>query len=885
MRKPNLGSSLMISLIVILSFSTVQAQVGVWSNVKETASIKAKPAPRLTTPSKFRLMKLDMGLLDQTLAKSPDRNKDASKFAEIELPMPNGKFQKFKIQEASIMHPKLAAKYPHIKAYIGWGLDDRTATLRMTRGNDGFHAQILTAQHSTVYIDPYTFKDQTHYMSFYRDDLKDRHPLDHFECHVGDDESETVSESVKAFGDCQFRTFDLALACTGEYAQFHGGTVSDVNSAYNTTMARVNGIYERDASITMVLVSNNDNVIYLDGNTDPYSNNNGSAMLNQNQTTCDAQIGSNNYDIGHVFSTGGGGIAQLNSPCTSNKAKGVTGSANPSGDAFDVDYVAHEMGHQYGANHTFNNSCSGNRSDPNAYEPGSGNTIMAYAGICSPNVQSNSDDFFHARSLQEMANNVQNGNSSSCPTVTNPNNSAPVITNGSDYSIPELTPFFLDVNATDANSADVLTYTWDQYDKQITAQPPVATSTTGPMFKSFDPSTEDRRYFPTLSDVLAGNNPTWEVLPSVGRNMDFKITVRDNSTLGGCTDDDQVRVTTVNNIGPFTVTSQGSAIQWSSGSTETITWNVASTTSSPVNCSQVDILLSTDGGLTFPNIVMSNVTNDGSQNITVPNLPTSTGRIMVVCSNNIFYNVNGATIGIDMAPMQDYCDPAYTNSSCTSNDFIDDVTFNGISNLGSGCALSGNYSDYTAQSTTVDLGTVHTLTARACPNWDEYIVAAIDFNADGDFQDAGEFFDIGFVTMGTTGSISVTIPSGSSIGSTRMRVICEYGNNPIAQTDLCNTNFQYGEYEDYTIDINDPNGCPNDLIVTQNYNSGDVEDLEAGVHIDAYNIINGGADITYDAGTDVEMHVGFEVKAGAVFHAFIDGCGGTFQEEAEEDKK
>jgi hypothetical protein len=321
----------------------------------------------------------------------------------------------------------------------------------------------------------------------------------------------------------QLRTYRLALAATGEYSIYHGGTKPLVLSEMVIAMNRVNGVYEQDTAVRMVLIANNDLVIYLDGTTDPYTNNNGSTMLGQNQTTLDTVIGNANYDVGHVFSTGGGGVAQLRVPCvTGSKARGVTGLTNPIGDPFYIDYVAHEMGHQYGGNHTFNGnagSCSGsNRNASTAYEPGSGTTIMAYAGICSPqNIQNNSDDHFHTHSIQEIVAYTTTGNGNNCPVITNTGNSAPTSEAGTGgFTIPINTPFILTGSGTDPNGGDVLSYNWEEYDLGPAGHPnsPVNNA---PIFRSFPSVPEPFRYFPRLSDIVNNTQTLGEILPSYTR--------------------------------------------------------------------------------------------------------------------------------------------------------------------------------------------------------------------------------------------------------------------------------------------------------------------------------------------------------------------------------
>lgn len=267
------------------------------------------------------------------------------------------------------------------------------------------------------------------------------------------------------------RTYRLALACTGEYAVAVAGagpTVPAVAAAMLTSINRVTGVYEREVSLRMTLIANNNNLIYLNGATDPYTNNNGGTMLGENQANIDAVIGNANYDIGHVFSTGGGGIASLNSPCiTGNKARGVTGLPNPVGDAFDIDYVAHEMGHQWGGNH----SMAGCGASPAStkYEVGSGTTIQGYAGICAAeNIQPNSDPVFHAISFDEISNFITTGGGNTCGVSTATGNTLPIIATlaNNNLSIPVSTPFTLSGTATDQNN-DPLSYCWEGDRKSV----------------------------------------------------------------------------------------------------------------------------------------------------------------------------------------------------------------------------------------------------------------------------------------------------------------------------------------------------------------------------------------------------------------------------------
>jgi hypothetical protein len=417
-----------------------------------------------------------------------------------------------------------------------------------------------------------------------------------------------------------------------------------------TTMNRVNGVYERDVAIHMNIIAQNTSIIYLNGSTDPYTNNSGSAMLNENQSTCDAVIGTANYDIGHVFSTGGGGIAQLNSPCgSSGKARGVTGGGSPVGDPFDIDYVAHEMGHQFGANHTQNNSC--NRASSAAYEPGSASTIMGYAGICAPNLQSNSDDHFHIHSINEMVNFSVNGNGNTCAVTTSTGNSVPTVEAGANgLTIPKGTPFELTASGFDANG-DVLTYNWEEYD----LGPATASgdnnltnpSGTQPVFRSWPSTASPTRVFPRPVDLVNGTTTIGEHIPTYGRPMNFKCTVRDNVAGGGAHNQDLVSFTVDGNAGPFEVLAPNGGAAVGPGVPTVVSWDVAGTDSPPVNCTAVDIWLSTDGGFTFDIPLATGVANDGAESVIFPEIATSSARIKIKASGSIFFDISDGNFMID----------------------------------------------------------------------------------------------------------------------------------------------------------------------------------------------------------------------------------------------
>ena len=358
----------------------------------------------------------------------------------LEIPLPDGTMANFNIVESPVMSKQLGDKYPDIKTYSGVDINNSSNTVRFDLTLKGFHGMLFTEDFGTVYIDPYSFNQKGYYIVYKKRDF--RSAVDKvFECGVI---SKTIEESQfrlanTPYGDCSLRTYRLALAATGEYTDFHRGTVNLALAAQATTMNRVNMVYRRDMAILMEIVPNNDLIVYTNANTDPYTDGNAGAMINQVVNDCNNNIGIKNYDIGHVFSIAGAGLAGLGVGCSAGKARGVTGIGEPIGDPFDIDYVSHEMGHQFGCNHTQNNSCQ--RNTGTAYEPGSASTIMGYAGICTPNVQNNSDDHFHAISLQEMSDFIT-ASTHNCPIITPLANNAPVISDrptcwGNSYIRPQ----------------------------------------------------------------------------------------------------------------------------------------------------------------------------------------------------------------------------------------------------------------------------------------------------------------------------------------------------------------------------------------------------------------------------------------------------------------
>jgi reprolysin-like metallo-peptidase family M12B/HYR domain-containing protein len=638
----------------VAATSAVQyrSQDGIWATVDDNSISITRTGKRVKPSRPGHRVRLDKAALSHLLSQAPMEFSEAANRSKLilTLPMPDRTFARFWIEESPIMEASLAARFPEIKTYQGQGIDDPTATTRFDWTPKGFHAIVLSAS-GTVYVDPNG--SDTDYISFNKSDF--RRSGEKFHCHVEEPDfvmerqtNEILPQVVTNAGT--LHTYRVAVAATGEYTAFQGGTVAQALAAINTTMNRVNGIYQRELSIRMVLIANETNIIYTNAMTDPYTNGDPNTMIGENQSNVDTVIGSANYDIGHVFGTDSGGLASAG-VCAGNKARGVTGSGAPVGDAFDVDYVAHEMGHQFGASHTFNgstDSCGGgNRVSSAAFEPGSGSTIMAYAGICgAEDLQPHSDDYFHVKSLEQIVAFIAGH---TCDVETATGNVAPIVNAGADFTIPMGTPFMLTGSGVDLN-ADTLTFDWEEYDLG-TQSPPSTDDGSRPIFRSFNPTASFSRIFPKLSDILNNTSTFGESLPATTRNMTFQLTVRDNRAGGGGVSSDTMQVNVTNSSGPFAVTQPNGPVVWTTGSTQTVTWNVANSTAAPVSCTNVKISLSTDGGNTFPFVLAASTPNDGSQTITVPNFPSTTARVKVEAVGNIFFDISNPNFIVNAPPV------------------------------------------------------------------------------------------------------------------------------------------------------------------------------------------------------------------------------------------
>ncbi|MDR6516639.1 GEVED domain-containing protein [Chryseobacterium camelliae] len=603
---------------------------------------------------------LDISLLKSQLANAQLTGRNA-KAVTISLPTLDGKIEKFAVYSFPVVVKELADQY-QLESYVGAGIDDPSKYLRFSLAPNDFQAMIIK-DGRYEFIEPVD-KDKTVYGVHPKTDKS----KEGFLCSMNENalskkEIAKLYQNGKSFAnqttdfakssDKKYRTMRLAMSVTGEYTQYFGGTVAGALTAINATLTRCNGVFEKDFALHLNL-QNFPGVIYTDPNSDPYSP---AAQMNnwnvQLQQTLTANVGNANYDIGHLFGASGGGgnagcigcvcIDPASSTAT-QKGSGYTSPADgiPQGDNFDIDYVAHEMGHQLGANHTFSNNLEGTGVN---VEPGSGSTIMGYAGITGPNtdVQPHSDPYFHAASIAQVQTNLNN---KTCDVETAVNNNPPVIAALPTYTIPKGTAFVLTASATDAEN-DPMTYTWEEMDNASVTinKNNLGTTATGATFRSIAPSTSPTRYFPKLSSVLAGvlnnSNNGWESVSTVARTTNFRITVRDNSPIAS---QQQTQFANqqivVGNDGPFKVTT---ATVYNNGATN-VTWDVVNTSAAPYNAANVKIDYTTDNGLTW-NVLSASTANDGNETLTFGALTVgATVKIRVSAINNVFYAIGNATV-------------------------------------------------------------------------------------------------------------------------------------------------------------------------------------------------------------------------------------------------
>lgn len=731
-----------LSFSIFLMVFSVSAQQNYWQKTNKT-NISGNGSQATLNQKFYQTYQLDIDAFKLQLINAPLRAEMVTASnSKVYLPNIKGELEQFVVVETPVLSQELSELYPEIKTYLGFSVENSGIRARFSVTPQGLQTMVSYPDAPLNFTVPLSKTDNSSYIVYSRDirteGIKD------FECLTEDEflPIDNSSISNRDADDQTLRTFRIAISTTGEYTNFwddgnagNGNAQEDALAQVVSTLNRTNEVFEVDMAVTFTLVSGIE-TIFANTTTDPYSQPVGAPQSNnQLQSTLTSVVGEANYDIGHLFVYGGnnGNAGCIGCVCV-NGSKGRGFSAhqftdNNGGpymsDFFDIDYVPHEIGHQMGANHTFSHFSEG--AGVNA-EPGSGTTIMGYAGITgSNNVQNHSDPYFHYYSISQILNNLNNR---TCWVGTSISNNPPIADAGSDFTIPKGTAFVLKGAASEADTDDILTYTWEQIDNGTTTSSNFGPNkTTGAVWRSRPPSTSTDRFMPIIERVIAGeltetnpgitaDNSSWETVSNVTRTLNFALTVRDRSEANGVgqmpqSDFDTMTVNVDGSAGPFVVTSQTTNITWDAGSNQTVTWDVAGTDAGAVNTPTVNILLSTDGGFTYPFVMATDVPNNGSAIVNVPITggDTSTARVKVEGNNNIFYAINSTNFSIQESEfvfnveetVVDICTPEDAVYNFTYNTFLgftDTTTFSAIG-LPTGATATFNPATATADATNV----------------------------------------------------------------------------------------------------------------------------------------------------------------------------------------
>ncbi|WP_173015004.1 reprolysin-like metallopeptidase [Capnocytophaga felis] len=634
-------------LFFILGFGLISAQT-YWKRTGLTDRKEQKPG--------YQYYTLDKKAFDEAL--NVTKSLADKKEVLIQIPDCNGNMENYRIERTQVLSESLSKKYTDIKTYVGFSTKNPSKTIRFTWSSFGLNA-IMGENFELSFIE--SIDDEgTKYKVYRRKSSESQY----FDCKTMEEvEARKGNKTRKATyqTDNRVRTFRIAIATTHQYTQYFRGK-DRAFAQVVSTINRVNQVYGAQLSIQFQIVS--DKSILFDSEADdPFKNINYDNWYSSEsgvlQRTLDAKVGSANYDLGHLFHNKnlGGNAGCIGCVCeTGRKGTAFSSIRFRSGmdmDFFDVDILSHEIGHQMGAYHTFSYEYENTSSQ---VEPGSGSTIMGYAGVIeNHNVQKKTDAYFHHRSVYDI---MQVAKNRTCATEASSSNKLPEIDNLRSYTIPQGTAYLLEGSATDPDG-DKLLYTWEQSDSRGSADYSFSpTSKNGAIARSLPPSTSSKRYIPRLSRIVAGKltqtNPPigseWETVLTVGRTLNWSFMVLDRkpatNTMGG-TVYKTIQVVVDGSAGPFEVTSHRENSNWFAGQNQTITWNVAKTNTGNINAKKVSVLFSTDGGITFPHTLAKGLENSGKARVSIPeSLRTTKGKYMIKADDNIFLAVNSGVITI-----------------------------------------------------------------------------------------------------------------------------------------------------------------------------------------------------------------------------------------------
>jgi len=666
----------LISVVLFFILTNLKAQNAYWKLNKEKTKQGKESVRNNLNEESYQLYTLDINVLKSEL----EQGISSKSGSIISFPNQYGKMEKFSIYETSVLAPHIAVKYPNIKTYRGYGVDNSESRIRFSITPQGIQAMTTHPNKPSVYTVPTKMNTDT-YISY--DPTARKEKLEGFECLtdvvVKDKDVISLDNKDRAPNDQTLRIFRIAISTTGEYTQrwndgddSNGIDSEDAFAQVVSSINRMNEIYEVDMAIRFQLVTGAE-IVYPNALLDPYDDDDTNDLNEDLQITLSSMVGEENYDIGHLFHVHDSGRYKGDAGCigcvcedgakgsgySSHNFLGIDGGLYMT-DYFDADILPHEIGHQMGANHTFSFRNEGHGVN---VEPGRGSTLMGYAGSSKDDLIFTSLPYFHYMSIEQVLTNITSDPNNCWTSIAIPN-SPPIADAGIDYTIPAGTAFVLDGSKSIVYGNPPL-YTWEQIDDGVTTYETFGpTVTGGPMFRSKSPSSNPKRFMPNLLRIILGNltetNPSanefsWETVPTVTRFLNFALTVRDDVRSKGRYPqvDSDVMIVLVEDTGsPFAVTSQATSVVWEEKEIKTVTWDVAGTDGGTINTPTVNILLSTDGGYTYPYLLASNVSNDGSHDITVPeilSMQTTTARVMVEGNNNIFFAINSTNFTVQNA--------------------------------------------------------------------------------------------------------------------------------------------------------------------------------------------------------------------------------------------
>jgi len=645
-----------LAYLLLGLFATTLTGQRLWSDIDERVIDQNLLEEKIAPSSTSRTVALDLQQWEQIATQNPSN-------LSINLPLPTGELLDVIIKEAPILEKKLADKFPAIKTYTIAA--PSTIKGRISYTPNGVHA-LLYHPAGMVFIEPIVPGNASYHSSYFAKDQSAEEP-EVFRLSCGTipkiptgEPTQATAQSRSSGNAVDLKMYRLLISTTGEFAQYHNARLpGEVLFEVAEQMNFINAIYEREFAIRFELIDETLDLIFIDPATDPYDGDRTVfSLLQQSSFDLETRVDVNKFDIGHIltsncFPSQGGqaaGVAEFRSACTVRKSRGVSCQFQ-SNTRFATNIFAHEIGHQFGASHSWSN-CAGSEDQraETPYEPGSGSTIMSYAGACGfqNNVQQRADPYFHIANIEQVERHQESN--PTCGSSISSENVAPeaIILQEEDLVIPILTPFELKGEAIDENGDD-LTYSWEQFDvgpASILDEP----RGNAPIFRSFPPSSNSNRVIPRLENIIDGVSENKEVLPDYSRDITFRYTVRDNYPESGGVDWKEIAFKSSDTAGPFLVEfpNRGTDVV-RVGEAVNVQWAVANTNTLPVNCQKVDIFLSLDGGRTYPEILAREVDNDGSQVVTIPQITSNRARIKVAVFDVVDGLPEGATATFEAA--------------------------------------------------------------------------------------------------------------------------------------------------------------------------------------------------------------------------------------------